>query len=338
MKLSFTNLFINKGSLLAICLLISISGCSKETKSKPDPLPPVQQLQEIREADPTIYYENGMYYLYGTSGDTGFFVYQSPDLKNWTGPVGKTDGYALIKGKSFGTKGFWAPQVFKYKGSYYMAYTADEQIAIAKSDSPLGPFVQNNLKPLSGTGKQIDPYIFFDADGKPYLYHVKLQNGNRIFVSEMDTALDDVISGTAKECISGTEQWENTDPNGWPVTEGPTVIKRNGYYYLIYSANDFRNVNYAVGYATATSPVGPWKKYSGNPVISKASLSANGTGHGDLFQDQSGQFHYVLHTHFSATQVAPRKTGLIDVKFVPASDGPDLLTIAPNTFNLLFHQ
>lgn len=308
-------------------------------KGKLGPTPQQQtQAKAIYEADPTIFYEKGVYYLYGTSGDRGFLVYQSTDLKSWTAPAGKTDGYALVKGSSFGTKGFWAPQVFKYRDSYYMAYTADEQIAIAKSDSPLGPFVQDTFKPLSGVGKQIDPYIFFDTDGKPYIYHVKLQNGNRIFVSQMDAELKDVISSTTKECISATEQWENTQHVSWPVAEGPTVIKRGEYYYLIYSANDFRNTDYAVGYATATSPTGPWKKYTGNPIISKGKLGANGTGHGDLFKDQSGNYRYVMHTHFSDTQVAPRRTGLIDIKFIPVNNGPDLLTADSTTFKLLSHQ
>lgn len=329
---------LDDGTVIAVTSTNAYAGKSEiwMIKGKLGPAPQQQpQTKAIYEADPTIFYEKGVYYLYGTSGDRGFLVYQSTDLKSWTAAAGKTDGYALVKGASFGTKGFWAPQVFKYKDSYYMAYTADEQIAIAKSDSPLGPFVQDTFKPLSGVGKQIDPYIFFDTDGKPYIYHVKLQNGNRIFVSQMDSELKDVISSTTKECISATEQWENTKHVDWPVAEGPTVIKRGGYYYLIYSANDFRNTDYAVGYATSTSPTGPWKKYNGNPIISRHKLGANGTGHGDLFKDQSGNYRYVMHTHFSDAQVAPRRTGLIDINFIPVNDGPDLLTADSTTFKLL---
>ena len=294
-----------------------------------------QPLQAIYEADPTVYYEEGTYYLYGTSSDNGFSVYESKDLKNWSGPAGKTNGFALSKGKAFGTKGFWAPQVFKYQNKYYMAYTADEQIAIATSDSPLGPFTQDEIKPLSGTGKQIDPFIFFDTNGTPYLYHVKLQEGNRIFVSQMDTGLNDVIAGTAKECISGLEQWENTEHTTWPVTEGPTVVKRGKFYYMIYSANDFRSTDYAVGYAVAESPNGPWVKYKNNPIISKKLIGYNGTGHGDLFKDKDGNYQYVMHTHFSLTKVSPRKTGLISMKFTDTNNGPALLTADSTSFKLL---
>lgn len=57
-----------------------------------------------------------------------------------------------------------------------------------------------------------------------------------------------------------TEPWEKT-PNykSAPVMEGPTVMKWDGVYYLFYSANHFMNIDYSVGYATASSPFGPWK-------------------------------------------------------------------------------
>ena len=104
--------------------------------------------QNIYLADPTIFSEDGTYYLYGTGAKDGFQVYTSKDLKTWEGPKGATGGYALKKGDAFGTQGFWAPQVFRHKGKYYMAYTADEQIAIASSDSPLGPFRQQKIAKL----------------------------------------------------------------------------------------------------------------------------------------------------------------------------------------------
>lgn len=295
----------------------------------------VQQTQPIYAADPTIFYDQGTYYLYGTNGDSGFLVHTSKDLKSWSGPIGKKNGYALSKGDAYGTKGFWAPQVFKHKGMYYMAYTADEQIAIAKSSSPLGPFIQTEMKPITGSGKQIDPFLFFDTDGKPYLYHVKLQEGNRIFVSAMKDDLSDIIAGTAKQCISATAKWENTAHTNWPVTEGPTVVKNGKYYFMVYSANDFRSSDYAVGYATSLSPSGPWTKYDGNPIISKKTVKYNGTGHGDLFQDAAGNYQYVMHTHFSDTKVSPRKTGLISIKFSSKSDGPALLKADSSSFNLL---
>lgn len=289
----------------------------------------------ILMADPTVFLDNGTYYLYGTSSNKGFQTYVSKDLEHWSEPKGVKDAMVLKKGEAFGKGGFWAPQVFKHKGLYYITYTADEQIAIATSQSPLGPFKQKIMKSLSGTGKQIDPFIFFDSKGKAYLYHVKLQNGNRIFVIEMKPDLSDVISGTERECVSGTEFWENTEKTTWPVTEGPTVVKHAGLYYLIYSANDFRSKDYAVGFATSKSPTGPWKKFAGNPIISRLKLGLNGSGHGDLFKDKSGNLQYVLHVHNSNNKVSPRVAGLIGIKFQKSNVGPDILVADSTRFKLL---
>lgn len=287
-------------------------------------------------ADPTVFYEEGTYYLYGTGGSRdGFLVYTSANLKDWKGPVGVNDGYALVKGQSYGTKGFWAPQVFKYQGKYYMAYTADENIAIATSDSPTGPFKQTRLKALSGTGHKIDPFVFIDDDGKIYLYHVKLSKGNRLFVTEMEKDLSDLKETTTQLCFEASAAWENTAHSNWPVMEGPTVLKHGQNYYLFYSANDFRNVDYAVGYAVAPTPYGPWKKYSGNPIISKHNIPAQGTGHGDFITGPQGDLFYVLHTHADNTSVSPRKTAIVKAGFVKTDHTNDIMRIDPASFYYL---
>jgi xylan 1,4-beta-xylosidase len=284
-------------------------------------------------ADPTIFKDNGMYYLYGTGSSEGFRVYQSADLKHWSGPVGKRGGHALLKGDSYGSKGFWAPQVFKLNGKYFMAYTADEHIAIAESDSPLGPFTQKIKKSISGPGKQIDPYVFKDTDGRLYLYHVRLQNGNRIFVAPLKSDMTDIEEKEVKECIHAEAPWENTKHVEWPVAEGPTVKKYNGIYYLFYSANDFRNVDYAVGYATAKTPMGPWIKYDKNPILNRSLVGQNGTGHGDFFTENSNSLYYVFHTHHSNSSVGERKTAIIKAKFTNSK--PATLVMDKNSLEFL---
>ncbi|WEK35572.1 MAG: glycoside hydrolase family 43 protein [Candidatus Pseudobacter hemicellulosilyticus] len=309
-----------KTAIVAACLLSGMGSMAQESS--------------IFLADPTIFLDNGKYYLYGTGSPEGFPVYESTDMKSWKPAAGSTNGLALKKGEAFGNGGFWAPQVFKHQGVYYMAYTADEQIAIATATSPAGPFKQAKPVALSGTGRQIDPFLFFDK-GKVYLYHVKLQKGNRIFVTEMKPDLSDVIPGTEKECIASEEGWENTANAEWPVAEGPTVLKHKNTYYLIYSSNDFRNKDYAVGYATASSPVGPWKKYEGNPIISRHTVGHNGSGHGDVLVDQKGNMHYVVHTHHSAEKVAPRATAILNIAFKPVKRSIDVLVAEPASFEWL---
>ena len=275
----------------------------------------------IFQADPTIFYDNGYYYLYGTNGDgdkqLGFKVYRSEDLKQWVGPIGAKAGFALVKEDVFGTKGFWAPQVWSEQGKFYMAYTADEQIAIAISDSPMGPFKQVIAKTLIDGGKQIDPYVFRDSDGKKYLFHVRLVEGNRIFVAELKDDYSGIKKETLKECLHAEKAWENTAGSTWSVSEGPTVVKQGNHYYMFYSANDFRNKDYAVGVAVADNVYGPWKKIETNPLLSQHTSGFAGSGHGDLFQ-KGQQWYYICHSHYSDDQVAPRRTAIVPVDFASA--------------------
>jgi beta-xylosidase len=289
----------------------------------------------IHLADPAVLHHDGRYFLYGTvDGNTnhGFVAYTSTDGKAWT----KDTGFALKRGASYGKEKFWAPQVFQLNAQFYMAYAAEEHIAIAAATTPIGPFVQKLLRPLAAPVKQIDPFVFIDTDGKKYLYHVRLTKGNRIFVAEMEDDLSAIKPATLTECITATDQWENSANTGWPVTEGPSVLKHNDLYYLIYTANDFRNPDYAVGYATAKTPYGPWTKYAGNPIMSRHTLGVNGTGHGDFFRDGAGNLKYVFHTHFSSNAVGPRKTAWVDARFVPiGTSGMDKLEIVQGSFRFL---
>ncbi len=305
--------------IISLYLLLAIQGCSLLHKNNA-----ADQNQSsnnfIYQADPTIFYGKGTYYLYGTNernADSGFKVFVSKDLLRWQ--LSRAyNGWALTKGNAYGTKGFWAPQVFQYKDKYYIAYTANEQIAIAQSESPEGPFTQRIIQPIDTSVKEIDPFIFINTDGKVYLYHVRLKNGNRIFVAQLNDSLSAIIPNTLHECISAVnspQQWENTKGVSWTVTEGPCVIKRNTDYCMFYSANDFRNPDYAVGYATASSPEGPWTKYTGNPIISRQLTGINGTGHGDLLKDRKNNWWYVLHTHYNDTVTSPRKTAIIRLGF-----------------------
>ena len=307
------------GKFIIICILGSFIACSGDDKSQPDPVEPIEPVSEnIYLADPTIYFENGTYYLYGTSqGDlknrgNGYLVFTSDDLMNWEGPSGNLSGFALRDQSAFGSEGFWAPQILKQEEKYLMAYTANEKIGIAESESPLGPFT-NSGNSINGDLDQIDPFIFIDDDGKKYLFHVRLDNGNRIYVAEMEDDLGGIKTETLTEVISAEEDWENTENATWPVAEGPTVFKNNDTYYLIYSANDFRNPDYAVGYATSDNLMGPWTKSESNPLIHGDDIGKSGAGHGDLFWDENNRMQYVLHTHFSENSVHPRKTGIIEL-------------------------
>lgn len=285
--------------------------------------------EQIAYADPTIVRAGDKYYLTGTSNNTpqGFTVLESKDLKNWT-PAGRL----LTEGKQvYGDKGFWAPQLYTNGKTWQLAYTANEQVAVAEASSLIGPYTQKSVKPVDASAKNIDPFVFTDDDGKSYLYHVRFDNGNYIWVAAYDKSTGSIDSNTLKRCLDNTEAWENTsDYPSVPVMEGPTVIKHKGKYYLLYSANHFMSRDYAVGYAVADSPLGPWKKPVNNRIIHRSTVGENGSGHGDVFYDKNDNAFYVYHVHNSSNAVSPRLTRIIPLHFTPTNDGYDRITVKMN--------
>lgn len=281
-----------------------------------------QEKPELFFADPTVYVENGKYYLTGTGGSgnaasAGFAVLESTDLENWTVPAGVQGETHMILskgGRAFGTHGFWAPQLFKENGTYYLTYTANEQTVLTQSNMLLGPYTQAEIKPIDGTEKNIDSYIFKDDDGKHYLYHVRFDNGNYLWVAEFDLEKGGIKPETLTKCFDQTEPWEATPAyESAPIMEGPTVIKLKDKYYLFYSANHFMNIDYAVGYAVADSPYGPWIKQRDSPIIHRTIVGEHGSGHGDLFEGLDGHLYYVYHVHYDEEKATPRRTRIVPV-------------------------
>ena len=72
---------------------------------------------------------------------------------------------------------------------------------------------------------------------------------------------------------------------------------------MMYSANFFGGENYAVGYATADSPLGPYKKATDNPILEKNTHrqgEVSGTGHNSLLF-LNDQIFCVYHGRTTAT-------------------------------------
>ena len=308
---------INGDTMKKLCLMLGLSSCLLLScvRSRHNETNLSRLGEELCLADPTIIRENGMYYMTGTGRDAsqGFVLFESKNLKDWHEMKNDSSLYILKKGNHvFGDSCFWAPQWFKDKKCFYLAYTANEQVALAMADSWMGPFQQMKANPVDISEKNIDPFLFRDDDGKYYLYHVRFNRGNYIWVGEFDLQKGEIKSGTLKQCLDCTEPWENTaNYISNPIMEGPSVIKLKDTYYLFYSANHFMNIDYAVGYAIASSPLGPWKKFHGNPIIHRNILGENGSGHGDVFIGDKDCLYYVYHIHNSDSTIFPRKTRIV---------------------------
>lgn len=296
---------------------------------------PAEGTDYLYLADPTIMPDGDYYYLYGTALSTGFQAYRSKDLENWEGPLGNIVGnYALKKGESCHVeKRFWAPQVFKHNGRYHIFYAGDNYLVHAKADSPLGPFKETTMEAIPSKEQEIDPFVFFDRDGTPYIYWSNRYSGSQdILAARMTADLEEIERDTQKLCFkTDLTGWEIDNPRNQKIVEGPAVIEHDGTYYMLYSANGCNDVQYAIGVATAKSPLGPWTKPI-LPIISKDVVKENGPGHGDIFYDKDGRLMYVFHVHHDKTKPYPRRTAMIELQFkngrlLPIADTFRLLTI-----------
>jgi len=241
-------------------------------------------IDRLGPADPAVIRYQGKYYLYPTLDGKGYDVFVSDDLVHWE-----------QKPKCFTDprRGAWAPDVFHDRrgtGRFYLYYTVNrpgggKQIGVAVADHPLGPFADRGTL----ADHAIDAHLFQDDDGACYLYYVDLVGGFKIMVQPMADPL--TKKGQSQVVIRPTEAWEKRRGS---VTEGPWMLKHKGTYYLMYSGSGADGPDYAIGYATAVSPVGPFGKYRGTP-IAKRGGGVFGPGHHCVVTGPDGRLWMVYH-------------------------------------------
>ena len=251
---------------------------------------------------------DGLYYCYATSAPDGFKAWTSPDLVHW-----QETGYVYQRQPdSWGESDFWAPEVVFYQGKYFMHYSArwgknqSLRLGVAVSESPLGPFVEVANRPMFDFGyAAIDGHVFFDDDGRKYFYYsrdcseniVAGRHESHLYVAELN---DDLLTFKREpSLITRPEQdWETRHSAEWRWNEGPFVLKHTGKYYLMYSANFYASHEYAVGYAVADSPAGPFVKATHNPVLASPSPEISGPGHNSVTLAPDGEtLVIVYHVH-----------------------------------------
>ena len=318
---------ISIASLLLTLTLQSASLFAQSGSSYQNPL-------RVTFGDPYVLHTKGKYYMYGTGGGAknGFAAYSSTDLINW-----KDEGQVFYASNRNGWSdstaawdgAYWAPEVYEYKGKFYMFYSAqwkqnpnkeleNFRIGAAVADSPTGPFIDLTNKPVFDPGYPIiDANVLFDESGKIYLYYSRCCYKHAV-ESEVatwakqkgwfDTIEESWVYGVElKTDFSGVTgepvlqlrppvkmndkqaDWESRSVTSKEVnrrwTEGSVIFKKGETYYMMYSANFFGGKNYAVGYATSKSPLGPFTKAANNPVLQKNTEKGGvvtGTGHNSV--------------------------------------------------------
>lgn len=220
-------------------------------------------------ADPTVIYEDGKWYLYPSCG----MAYVSEDFVTWK--------HVRIEPYDCG----YAPTVVKHKGIFYLLASSSE---LYSSDNPLGPFKSlGYLRDPDGEKVLVDdPMIFSDDDGRLYLYS---GCGGRICGVELDSDNPTQLLSPIKVMFEMDTlnhpwerigDWNQDDTYSW--VEGSWMYKRDGRYYLTYSAPGTEWVTYAMGAYIGDSPLGPWKYMDSSPFLIKRDGIVKGTGHGSI--------------------------------------------------------
>ena len=212
------------------------------------------------------------------------------------------------------------------------------RIGVAVSDSPAGPFVDLANQPVFDPGYPIiDANVLFDSTGKIYLYYSRacykhpvesevaawarkkgwfdLIEESWVYGVELKADFTGVIGEPVLQLRPPVKmddkqaEWESRSVTSKEVnrrwTEGSFIFKNGDTYYMMYSANYFGGKNYAVGYATSKSPLGPFTKAGNNPVLQKNTGKGGvvtGTGHNSVvFSPDGKEMFCVYHARTTAT-------------------------------------
>ncbi len=277
--------------------------------------------------------EESRYYLYGTTDRNpwnapgeGFDAYVAADLDEWEGPIP-----VFRRDERFwGTHDFWAPEVHRYRGRYYMFATFIAEgrkrgTQILSSDVPLGPFVPVTDGPATPPEWHcLDGTLHVDREGTPWIVFchewVEVHDGE-IWALPLS---DDLRSPSGDRrllfCASEaawTKPLPRRDGSGLVdarVTDGPFLYRAgDGSLFLLWSS--IGEDGYVMGYARSASGelAGPW-------LQSKRPLISGDGGHGMLFRGLHGGLYGAYH--------APNNTPRERFRYVEIAVAADRLELA----------
>ncbi|CAI6341414.1 unnamed protein product [Periconia digitata] len=250
-------------------------------------------------ADPDTAIYDDLYWIYPTSSlpyeqQTFLDAFSSADLITWT----KHPNILTIDNVKWAKKAVWAPAPAFVNGKYYLYFGANDiqegepekgligGIGVAVSDHPYGPYIDAIGKPLIGEyhnkAQPIDQDVFIDDDGQAYIYYGGHEHAN---VAKLNP---DMISlGT----FSDNTTFKEITPDKY--VEGSQMIKRNGKYYFMWSEGGWTGPDYAVAYAIADSPLGPFN--TRGRILQQDSAIAKGSGHNGVIRVPGTEIYYITY-------------------------------------------
>lgn len=262
------------------------------------------KLTDINIRDPFILTHEGKYYMYGTRAihtwtqeikdGYGFDVYESYDLENWSGPK------SIFENNSdfWGQYQFWAPEVHKYRGRFYLLATFKAEnkcrgTAILSCDTPNGSFKEHSLGAVTPSDWECLDGTLYVENGTPYMVFChewcQIKDGE-ICAVELSRDLKQpqgqpftllrASDGKPSVITIGDENY---------VTDGPFMMNVDGELICLWSSYGRDGYLEAVARSSNGKMDGEWS-------VDKRLLFEKDGGHGMIFTDFSGDMNFVYHS------------------------------------------
>jgi GH43 family beta-xylosidase len=180
-------------------------------------------------------------------------------------------------------------------------------LRVAVADDPLGPFHDMGVDLTPGERFAIDASPFRDVDGTCYLFYARDElEGDRVGTMLAVDVLESMtaLRGEPRSVLRPSDDWQlfrrGRSMYGrtydWHTLEGPCVVRHDGRYWCFYSGGSWETPTYAVGYAVADSPLGPWTEPPGaTHLLQSVDGHVLGPGHNSITSTPDGQDVVVYH-------------------------------------------
>lgn len=255
-----------------------------------NPATPNPFIRHMYTADPSAHvWEDGRLYVYashdiapprGCDLMDRYHVFSTDDMVTWTGHGEILSSDQVPWGRKEG--GFmWAPDCAYKNGTYYFYFphkidANTWRIFVATSKEPAAKFRVKGV--IDGIPSTIDPCVFVDDDGQPYIY----------------------TSGAGKGCWGAKlrkDDWTKLDGVMSPLSgftdfhEAPWVHKYKGNYYLSHSDNHAGSQGgNRMQYSMSNNPLGPF-----TPCGAYMYPHGEETAHGSIVE-YKGRWYSFYHT------------------------------------------
>ena len=237
----------------------------------------------------------------------GIEIYHSQDLVNWewaAAPIARRDMVPSELLGNYNSGSLWAPHLSYADGLFWLVYTdvksstafKDTLNYVVTAPKITGPWSEPTLVTASG----FDPALFHDDDGHHYflnmLFDWRLENPGfaGTVIQEFDPATRQLV-GERKHFYRGTSLG---------VCEGPQILKKDGWYYLLCAAGGTGYLH-AATVARAKTLDGPWEDSPYFPLLTARDDAANPlqkSGHA-CFVEIGGEWYI---THICARPLTER--------------------------------